>query len=325
MFTTPVHPSPSPHKIVLSDQLFCVGSCFAQRMGQRWSDNKFTTLVNPFGTLYHPLSIFSVLKHALDGQLPDPSRYVAREEYYFHYDFHSDLHAPGQEELQHAIRNTLSQARAFLSTANWIIITMGSAFAYERLETGQLVANCHKQPGARFRKRLLTLDEIDASFHSFLTTLDAVNPNVHLLFTVSPVRHLRDTLTQNSVSKATLRLAADQWCRQNSERLHYFPSYEIMLDELRDYRYYEADMLHPSTVAEDYLWRQLTSAYLDKEAQEFLRQWTKMKAALRHRPFHPASPAHQQFLRNTLDQLKQLSQKVDVYTEIMHLEQQLIT
>ena len=324
MFTTSVNPAASPYQITLSHRLFCVGSCFAQRMGQRWSDHKFTTLINPFGTLYNPVSVFRLIGHALNGGLPDSSAYVEREGAYFHYDFHSEIYASRQEDLQQTIQDTLSQTQAFLSTADWIIITLGSAFAYERLETGQVVANCHKQPGNLFRKRLLTLAEMEASFRALQTALDAINPKIHYLFTVSPVRHLRDTLEQNSVSKATLRLAVYQWCQQHPERLHYFPSYEIMLDELRDYRYYTADMLHPSPVAEDYIWNQLTRTYLDKEAQDFLAQWTKIRAALHHRPFRPASPAHQQFLRNTLDQLKQLNQKVDVYTEITYLEQQLI-
>ena len=323
MFTTPVYPSPSPHRINLSHRLFCVGSCFAQRMGQRWIENKFTTLVNPFGTLYNPVSVFRLMQYALNDQPADPSDYVARENHYFHYDFHSDVHAPSPEALQETIQDRLSQARAFLSTADWVVVTLGSALGYERIETGQVVANCHKQPARSFRQRLLTPEEIHASFHSFKTSLDAVNPHVHYLFTVSPVRHRRDTLERNSVSKATLRLAVEQLRQQHPEQIHYFPSYEIMMDELRDYRYYDADMLHPSPVAEEYIWDKLIGTYLDPEAKEFVGQWAKIQQALRHRPFRPDSEAHQQFLRQTLTQLKQLSQKVDVYTEIAYVEQQL--
>ena len=264
------------------------------------------------------------MQYALEGQLPDASAYVERESHYFHYDFHSDIHAASQESLQESIQQKLQQAQRYLSTADWIVITLGSAFAYEFLETGQVVANCHKQPAHLFRQHLLTVEEITASFALLKTALATTNPNAHYLFTVSPVRHLRDTLERNSVSKATLRVAVEQLRQQAPEQIHYFPSYEIMLDELRDYRFYEADMLHPSPVAEDYLWNKLSATYLDEEATAFVAQWVKIKRALTHRPFHPDSEAHQRFLRNTLTQLKQLSQKVDVYTEITQLEEQLI-
>ena len=323
MFTTPVHVSPSPQKISLHHRLFCIGSCFAQRMGQRWADRKFTTLVNPFGTLYNPLSIFRLMQYALQENLPDTATYLERDGYCFNYKFHSDIHASNQETLQAIIEDTLHQARQFLQTADWIIITLGSAFGYELLKADQLVANCHKMPANTFRKRLFTVEEINEHFVALKTSLDAINPNAHYLFTVSPVRHLRDTLEQNTVSKATLRLAVEQWRQQFPQQVHYFPSYEIMLDELRDYRFYEADMLHPTLVAEDYLWQKMTAAYLDEAAQKFLKQWAKISNALNHRPFRPDSEAHRQFLQNTLQQLKQLSDKVDVHTEIARIEQQL--
>ena len=323
VFTTPVALSPSSYPIRLSHRLFCVGSCFAQRMGQRWADHKFTTLINPFGTLYNPISIFRLMEYALKEELPEESAYLEREGYYYHYDFHSDLHAPTQEALRALIEQRLQQVRTFVQTADWMVITLGSAFGYELQETNRWVANCHKKPSHLFHKRLLTVEEIHQAFVTLKTLVDTVNPRVHFLMTVSPVRHLRDTLERNSVSKATLRLAAEYGCRQYPQQVHYFPSYEIMLDELRDYRFYEADMLHPTRVAEDYLWRQLTSTYLDQEAQGFVKQWSPLRKALAHRALHPESDSHQRFLRNTLEQLKQLSQKVDVYTEIAQVEQQL--
>lgn len=324
MFTTPVRIPPPPHQISLSHRMFCVGSCFAQTMGERWRINKFTARVNPFGTLYNPASVFRLMQYALDGQRPNSTTYLERDGYYFNYDFHSDLHAPTREALQTRIEDILEQTRQFLLTTDWVIITLGSAFVYELQETGQVVANCHKMPTATFRRRLLSVEEIDACFTQFKAQLDAVNPNAHYLFTVSPVRHLRDTLEQNTVSKATLRLTIEQGRQRDPERVHYFPAYEIMMDELRDYRYYAADMLHPSPVAQDYIWQRLGDTYLEEEAQQFLIRWTKIRQALEHRPFHPDSPAHRKFLANTLDQLKQLRPLVDVYTEINRLEQQLL-
>ncbi len=324
MFTTPVHIPPSPQKISLSHRLFCVGSCFAQTIGERWLANKFTARVNPFGTLYNPVSVFRLMQYALDGQRPEAATYLERDGYHFNYDFHSDLYAPTREELLIRIDNLLQQTQQFLSTADWIIITLGSAFVYELKETNQVVANCHKVPAATFRRRLLSVEEIDVCFTRFKAQLEVVNPNTRYLFTVSPVRHARDTLEQNTVSKAVLRLAIEPWRQRDPERVHYFPAYEIMLDELRDYRYYAADMLHPSGVAQDYIWQRLTDAYLDEEAQAFLIRWTKIRQALAHRPFRADSPAHRKFLANTLIQLKQLDELVDVHTEINRLEQQLL-
>jgi hypothetical protein len=321
MFTTPVRLTPSSQKISLSHQLFCVGSCFAQTMGQRWLANKFAARVNPFGTLYNPVSVFRLMRYALDGQRPDDTTYLQRNGYHFNYAFHSDYHAPTREALQTQIENVLGQAGQFLRSAHWVVVTLGSAFVYELQETGQVVANCHQMPANTFRRRLLSVDEVGAAFSSFKAQLDAVNPRAHYLFTVSPVRHLRDTLEQNTVSKATLRLAIERWRQRYSANVHYFPAYEIMLDELRDYRYYDADMLHPSPVAQEYIWQRLTDAYLDEEAQRFLAQWTKIRQALEHRPRHPDSAEHRKFLANTLAQLKQLPEQVDVHTEITRLEQ----
>ena len=323
MFTTPVSVPPSPHKITLSHSLFCNGSCFAQTMGQRWSDHKFNALVNSFGTLYNPVSVFRLMRLALEDWQPNANTYLERDGYFFNYEFHSDLHAPTQEALQQIIAERLRQTRKFLLTADWIFITLGSALVYERTDTDQVVANCHRMPARQFRQRLLSTEEIREHFDAMKAALDAVNPNVRYLFTVSPVRHLRDTLERNAVSKATLRLAVEQLRQTEPERIHYFPSYEIMLDELRDYRYYAADMLHPSEVARNYIWQKLTEAYLDEEAQRFLQQWKKISAALNHRPFRPDSEAHRRFLQNTLRQLKQLGDKVDVHREIEQLEAQL--
>ena len=324
MFTTSVSVPPPPQKISLPHRLCCIGSCFAQTMGERWLANKFTARVNPFGILYNPVSVVRLMQYALNGQRPEAVTYLERDGYHFNYDFHSDLHASTREALQIRIYDILEQSRQFLPTTDWIVITLGSAFVYELKETGQVVANCHKMPAATFRRRLLSVEEIDTSFIRFKAQLEAVNPNVRYLFTVSPVRHARDTLEQNTVSKATLRLAIERWRQPDPDRVHYFPAYEIMLDELRDYRYYAADMLHPSAVAEDYIWQRLTDAYLDQEAQQFLIRWTKIRQALEHRPFRPDSPAHRKFLANTLAQLKQLGGLVDVQTEINRLEQQLL-
>ncbi len=324
MYTTPVSIAPASHKISLSHRLCCIGSCFAQTMGQRWIDHKFSALVNPFGTLYNPVSVFRLLQYALNNEGPGADTYLEHDGLYFNDELHSDLHADSLPALQRLVRKQLQRAGEALRSAHWIIVTLGSALVYERQDTGRIVANCHKQPAVLFRQRLLTVEEISQHFEQLKATVAQANPQARYLFTVSPVRHLRDTLTHNAVSKSTLRLAVAQWQQTEPERIHYFPSYEIMLDELRDYRYYAADMLHPNEVAQDYIWQRLTETYLDEEAQAFCRRWDKLRRALAHRPRNPNSEEHRRFLQNTLEQLKQLSDRVDVYTEIQQIETQLL-
>ena len=324
MFRTPISPTSLPEPIRLKDHLLCIGSCFAQVMGRRFSENKFTTRINPFGIIYNPVSICRLLQNTIQNKLPPASTYVERDGLYFNYLLHSDFHATGQKELQAQIAQAMTDTQEFLRTTHWLVITLGTAFYYEHRATQQVVANCHKMPARTFEKQRLEPSEIVEAFEELFSVAQAFNPTLRYLFTVSPVRHVRDTLEQNSVSKAALRLTIDCLQRQHPDKVHYFPSYEIMLDDLRDYRFYTADMLHPSEVAEDYIWDKLVHSCLAPEAVDFLQQWQSVQRAMQHRAFHPTSAAHQQFLRQTLQQLKQLGDKVDVHSEIQHLEQQLV-
>ena len=324
MFRTPVSLTSLPDPIRLKDHLLCIGSCFAQAMGRRFDENKFVVRANPFGIVYNPVSVCQLLQSTLQDKLPPASTYLERDGLHFNYLFHSDFHATTQQELQTQIAQTMADTREFLRTAQWLVITLGTAFYYGHTATQQVVANCHKMPARTFEKRRLEPSEIVEAFEELFSVAQVYNPNLRYLFTVSPVRHVRDTLEQNSVSKAALRLAVDHLQRQHPDKVHYFPSYEIMLDDLRDYRFYTADMLHPSEVAEDYIWDKLVHSCLAPEAVDFLQQWQPIQRAMQHRAFHPTSAAHQQFLRQTLQQLKQLGDKVDVHSEIQHLEQQLV-
>ena len=324
MFRTPVNPTPLLDPIRLEDHLLCIGSCFAQVMGRRFEENKFMTCINPFGIVYNPISVCQLLQSTVQEKLPAASTYLERDGLHFNYLFHSDFHAPIQAALQAQIALAMTDTREFLRTTDWLIITLGTAFYYEHTATRQVVANCHKMPARTFQKQRLEPSQIVEAFEELLPKMQAFNPTLRYLFTVSPVRHVRDTLVQNSVSKAALRLAVDQLQQQHPDKIHYFPSYEIMLDDLRDYRFYTADMLHPSEVAEEYIWDKLVHSCLAPEVVDFLLEWRPLQRAMQHRPFHPTSAAHQQFLRRTLQQLKQLSDKVDVHNEIQHLEQQLV-
>ena len=324
MFRTPVEITLPNKCISLHDSLFFVGSCFAQVIGERFQRNKFGTCINPFGTLYNPISVFSLLLNTINQSVPDDKTYLENQGVHYNYKFHSDFSSEAKEKLQVQIEQALISTRSYLEQCKWVIITLGSAFGYELKKTGQLVANCHKMPSQLFCRHLLNPDEITKQFEQLYSALKVLNPDVNYILTVSPVRHLRDTLVQNSVSKSVLRLASHAIHENHPEDVCYFPSYEILIDELRDYRFYQADMLHPSKVAEDYIWQKVTEYYLDSDAQQFLKTWNPIYKAMHHRAFRPSSEAHQQFLQNTINRLKQLSKQVDVETEIQKLEQQLL-
>jgi hypothetical protein len=323
MFRTEVYLEPAPQKISLHHPILCIGSCFAQVIGQRLQSNKFQAVVNPFGTLYNPSSIFQLLHDSINGYMPAPQSYLQREEQYFNFNFHSDFTADSQEDLEIQIGRALQNTRDHLRDCRWIVITLGTALCYERMDNGQIVANCHKMPGSYFNQRMLDPHEIITRFEQLYQAVKAYNENTRFIFTLSPVRHIRDTLVRNSVSKAALRLAIDRITELFPEDVAYFPSYEIMMDDLRDYRFYEADMIHPDKVAQDYIWEKWMETYLDGQSTEFIMKWDNIRKALSHRPFNPSSQAHQRFVSKTIELLEQLASIVDVSDEIAQMKKQL--
>lgn len=323
-FRTILNAGVSTHTLAITSQILSLGSCFADSIGSRLAALKLTTLPNPFGTLYNPLSMHKALDYAARATPIPAHTYLQHDDIHLNYDFHSELSALTHDTLAHRLQHQMETVHAFLQQTDYLLLTYGSAWAYTRRDTGEVVANCHKQPAALFDKTLLTAEAIVASFESTLTTLRAQHPNLRVILTVSPVRHIKDTLVLNSVSKSVLRVA----CHTLQERLdyvEYFPAFEIMLDDLRDYRFYKADLLHPTAEAEAYIWQQFKARYFDNALQAFAEKWASIQQALTHRPFHPASQAHQKFLRDTLRRLEELKSFVDVEKEINTLKLQLIS
>jgi hypothetical protein len=214
------------------------------------------------------------------------------------------------------------QAHDFLRQADLMILTFGTAVGYIHRQSGQLVANCHKIPQGAFDKTLLSLTDMQEAFASLQARLQVFNPSLRLLLTLSPVRHLKETLEGNSVSKALLRVLCHQ-LQQQYPAVDYFPAYELLLDDLRDYRFYKADLIHPTEIAETYIWDKFQAAYFDAAFQQFTGEWDKIRQALAHRPFQPESAAHQQFLHHTLRKLQQLHHQVDCRAEIEQVKNQL--
>lgn len=309
---------PATCKIGLRTPVFCAGSCFSDHIGQRLAASKFTVISNPFGVIFNPLSLAGLLQAALQNQPLAADRYVQSQGIWYHYDLHSSVADPELPVLKARVGSILKEAGNFLKQAGYLVCTLGTAYVYELAADSQLVANCHKMPGGLFARRMLAPAEIVASLEQVLTLLP---PKTRVVFTVSPVRHIKDTLPLNSVSKSVLRLAVHQLVEKH-EKASYFPSYELLLDELRDYRFFAPDMLHPSEVAVDYIWQKFSKAFFNDRAQQFLKKWQKLRQALAHRPFHPGTPQHREFLENLLLKLEQV-QEADVSAEIAGVKQQL--
>lgn len=319
-FRTELTPARSAFPIRATDRILTAGSCFADSIGSRLTENKFSVWSNKLGAVYNPLSIHQLLQLFLGRQLPSPQSYLENEGIWFNYDLHSSTSAATKEELEIKIRDSVVEGNSFLKSANRVIITYGTAFVYRLKTSGQVVANCHKVPSGNFAKDFLTEEEIRKSFQIFYDQLKQINLNCKIILTVSPVRHIKDTLELNAVSKSILRLACHSLTNQFSD-VEYFPAYEILLDDLRDYRFYKTDRLHPTDEAIEYIWEKFILSCMDESAQQFISHWAEIKKDLAHKPFHPQSASHQKFLMNLLKKLENLQSSVDVDAEIQKVKQ----
>jgi len=318
-FRTELTPSVSASPIGLNDSIFTIGSCFADAIGDRLAENKFSVRSNPFGTVYNPLSIHRLLLLALENKLPAPESYLQNEEVHVNYNFHSSFSSLNKEELENKIQTSLIESNDFFKNTNRIIITYGTAFVYRLKRNNEIVTNCHKVPSANFAKSLLTESEIVESFQNFYSKLKSINQKCKIILTVSPVRHLKDTLELNAVSKSILRLSCHSMVSQFSD-VDYFPAYEILLDDLRDYRFYKIDRLHPTDEAVGYIWEKFIAAYFDEPLKKFINEWKEVRKDLQHKPFHSQSENHQKFLKSTLNRLESLNTTIDFSNEIQTLK-----
>ncbi len=323
MFRTELTIAPQERLLPRTARVLTVGSCFADSIGERLRLNKVTALVNPFGTVFQPLALAQLLRAAAGEEQDWQQHVVEARGRWQSYDFHSTIGAESPVELLQTIQDTVRRVGDFVRTADAVVLTLGTAWAYRLRETGELVSNLHKLPAGLFEKELLTADEIVNGLAEVHALLRRINPDIRIVLTVSPVRHIKDTLPLNAVSKSVLRVA----CHYLSELLpnvSYFPAYELLTDDLRDYRFYAADMLHPSEVAEDYIWERFARAYFDADFGRFRKEWAAVRQSLGHRPLHPGAPEHRVFLDQTRERLERLTaQGVDVRQELRDVQRQL--
>lgn len=297
-----------------------MGSCFSDNIGNLLETNKLKVKVNPFGVIFNPISLVNLLEWSRGEAILGSEHFIESDGVWKHLDFHSSIFGESRKELESKLDELREEVEKWLEKTDFLLLTFGTAWVYEFVETEKIVANCHKLPSVKFRKRLLSVEEIVTAVSKLKKLLSA---QTKVILTVSPIRHLKDTVPLNSVSKSILRLA----CHKLAEKFvqfQYFPSYEIMLDDLRDYRFYEADMIHPSETAINYIWKEFVKAYFDSETQEFLLEWQKIKSSLSHKAFQPNSDSHQKFLKNLLGKLESLSSKINVSEEILMIKGQVV-
>ena len=323
-FSTPVElPSDLP-RFTQADELLLMGSCFATNIGALLADARFRPDVNPFGVLYNPLSVSTALRELVTGRL-----YKEEDLFFFRECWHSPMHhgsfsAFTPEETLHTINSRLHHGYKKLPELNWLIVTMGTAYVYKQKESGQVVANCHQLPESHFLRYRLSVEEIVEDYTALITEMSALSPDLKWLFTVSPIRHIRDGMHANQLSKSTLLLAIDRLQQLFPERVFYFPSYEIILDELRDYRFYADDMLHPSPLAIRYLWERFSETFFSSETKQVIVAVQDIRRDLAHKPFHPESEAYQRFLGQIVLKIERLIGKYPYLdfqkeTELCHM------
>ncbi len=294
-----------PFKISHKDTLLSIGSCFAEHIGGRLTALKINHLLNPFGIVYNPISIAAQLEALLSAKIFSESDLFENQGLWHSFVHHGSFSGLNQIETLAKINLSLQQAQERLPSVTRLFLTFGTAHVFILKESDQIVANCHKMPGTIFQKRRLAVEEIKSAFLPVLQQLKSQNADLQIIFTVSPVRHIRDGLIENQRSKATLLLAIDAIC-QELDFAHYFPAYELILDDLRDYRFFAADMIHPSDVAIDYVWQQFRHAFFTEDTQDLIRQIEAILQAGKHRPFHSQSDQHQAFVEKQLGKIKQL-------------------
>ncbi len=323
MFRTELPIAPATEQLSRTARVLTLGSCFADSIGSRLAAHKVDALVNPFGTIFQPLALGRLLRAAAGEEVDWQQHLVEARGRWQSYDLHGSIGADSPVALLQTIQETMRRTGEFLRNADVVLLTLGTAWAYRLRETGELVNNCHKQPADLFVRELLTPDDIINGLAETHAYLRRINPALRFILTVSPVRHLKETLPLNAVSKSVLRVAT-HFVSDLLPGVAYFPAYELLMDDLRDYRFYAPDMLHPSEVAEDYIWEKFARAYFDAEFGRFRKEWAAIRQSLEHRPLHAGGPEHRQFLESTLEKLEQLSlRKVTVAAELQQVRTQL--
>lgn len=283
-------PTPSPVKITHTDKILLIGSCFAENIGEKLNSSKFNVTINPNGILFNPISISKALTAYIKNESnPKPE---INNNLYFSFEHHGSFSSTTKEELSDKIKNASQSAYSQLKEAKFLIITFGSAFAYRHIASDKIVANCHKLPQQEFKKELLSVEDIVTNYKLLFEELKKFNPQLNIILTVSPVKYLRDGIVENNLSKSILIQSVHQLLTANC---HYFPAYELVTDDLRDYRFYKEDMAHPNEQAINYVWEKFSDVYFTLETRKLNEKIKDIKQAINHRPINENTSKHKEF------------------------------
>jgi lysophospholipase L1-like esterase len=308
IFRTPIDIPPSDFNLSYKKQTTMMGSCFTDNVGEKLSYYKFPVSVNPFGVLYNPESVAKALDILIHQQYFEEKDLDQFSNKWFSFYHDTSFSGYDRDRVLEKINTAIHEGYQWLSKTDVIIITFGTARVYKHIKKNQVVANCHKIPQKQFERYLLDVEEIVERYIQLTKALQKLNPHMHLVFTVSPVRHWKDGAVGNQQSKATLILAIQKILEKIPE-MEYFPAYEIMMDELRDYRFYAEDMIHPGNAGIRYIWNRFCDTYVKKSTLKLMDKVEEIVKASLHKPFNPQSLEYQQFLKKQTEKTEQFMEK----------------
>ncbi len=308
VYRTIIHPEPSPNKIGYHTSVLFMGSCFTENIGNIMTELKFPVIVNPFGVMYNPVSVQKGLEILIDQVEFKENDLGFFNEQWFSFYHDTEFSDIDQKKCLDKINNSVKTASRQLRNAEYLVVTFGTSWVYRYLKSGNIVSNCHKIPAKEFERLKIGTENIFVEWADLINQLHELNKNLKIIFTVSPVRHWKDGAIQNQLSKSTLILAI-HLLKERYKNVEYFPAYEIMMDDLRDYRFYADDMLHPSKVAIDYIWEQVVQTYFEKETVNISKEVEKILMAKNHRPLNQDTLSHKKFIENQIRLIEDLEKK----------------
>ena len=297
-----------------NSQIVSLGSCFAENIGKKLDYFKFQNEVNPFGIIFNPLSIEKLIERAINKIEFSERDIFFHNERWHCYEVHSDLSNSNPTVFLQNLNQILESTYHQIAKSTHLIITYGTSWVYRNIASNEIVANCHKVPQNQFVKEILSVEAIEQSIQNTIDVIKSVNPNCAFVFTISPVRHIKDGFIENQRSKAHLISAINQIIHYPLSIIHYFPSYEIMMDELRDYRFYAEDMLHPNPVAIDYIWERFSQTQISEACYPIMDEVDSIQKGLTHRPFNRDSESHHKFIKNLQFKISQIQEKLPFIT-----------
>ncbi|MFH2142624.1 MAG: GSCFA domain-containing protein [Bacteroidota bacterium] len=307
-FRTEIEIRQSENKISHSNQVMLVGSCFTESIGEKLNDLLFYPDINPFGIIYNPGSVATSLSFLLEKKQFTKKDLFLHDEIYSSFYHHSRFSDPDPQKCLNNINSRIEFSSSFLQKSNFLFITFGTAWVYELIDNGKLVSNCHKLPAKSFSNRMMEVDEIVRIYKPLIEKIKILNPDIKIIFTISPVRHWKNGAENNMLSKSVINIAVHKLIEQFNH-LSYFPSFEIMLDDLRDYRFYKDDMLHPNSLAISYIFEKFSETYFDETTRSINAEIMKLNDLTAHKSINPGSISHLDFVKKSISKIQLIQKK----------------